>query len=211
MLPLSISLKESLAEAASRYSEALDESTLEYLEKRGIDPELAKNFQLGLVADPIPGHERYRGRLAIPFLGRDDQVYGMRFRTIQVDDGPKYLGIQGVPTRLYNLRHIHVPEVPFMCITEGEIDSISLVAAGFHSVGVCGADSWKRHHPRLFAGFERVYVFGDGDEAGRKFSRQVVGSIPSGVEIVLPEGQDVNSILVAGGPEAVKELVGAGA
>lgn len=208
MLPLSKSLKESLAEAASRYSEALDESTLEYLAKRGIDQGLAENFRLGLVADPIPGHERYRGRLAIPFLGYHDEVHGMRFRTISVADGPKYMGLSGVTTRLFNVRHLHLPDLQDMCITEGEIDAISLVAAGFHAVGVCGADSWKRHHPRLFAGFDKVYIFGDGDDAGRKFSRTVCGSIPSGIEVILPEGQDVNSILVAGGPEAVRELVG---
>lgn len=208
MLPLSQSLKESLAEATARYSEALDEPTVEYLAKRGIDRALAENFRLGLVAEPIPGHERYVGRLAIPFLGHDGSVSGMRFRNLGGGDGPKYLGLAGITTRLYNVRHLHVPEVSSMCITEGEIDTISLAAAGLHSVGVCGADAWKRHHARMFAGFERVLVFGDGDDAGRKFSRSVCGSISSGVEVILPEGQDVNSILVAGGPEAIQELVG---
>lgn len=209
MMPLSKSLTESLAEATKRYNEALDAEALGYLEKRGIDPELAGEFLLGVVRDPIPGHERFAGRLSIPFLGVSGQVWGLRFRDIQMEDGPKYLGLPGIPTRLYNVRSLHLRDLSVMCVTEGEIDAISLAASGFPgSIGVCGADNWKRHHPRLFAGFHRVYVFGDGDEAGRKFSRRVASTLPQAVEVPLPDGQDVNSILVAGGPEAVKELVG---
>jgi DNA primase len=208
-MPLAKSLTDSLTQAASKYHDQLDTEALDYLTKRGIGPELASDFRLGVVRDPIPGHERFTGRLAIPFLGTAGQVWGMRFRDIQMDDGPKYLGLSGIATRLYNVRCLHLREVSRMCITEGEIDSISLAASGFPgSIGVCGADNWKRHHPRLFAGFDRVYVFGDGDEAGRKFSRRVASTIPQAIEVPLPEGQDVNSILVAGGPEAVRELVG---
>jgi hypothetical protein len=37
----------------------------------------------------------------------------------------------------------------------------------------------------MFSGFDRVYVFGDGDAAGREFTRKVTDSILSGVGISL--------------------------
>jgi DNA primase len=208
VMPLSAAFKTSLREATSRYHAALDQRTIGYLASRGIGLELAEHFQLGLVAEPAPGHEHFRGRLSIPFLGAADDVLGMRFRSLSMEDGPKYLGLPGITARLFNVRCLHDAALSTVCITEGEIDAISLAAAGIQGVGVCGADAWKRHHPRLFAGFDRVVVLGDGDDAGRKFSRKVSGSIQSAIEIVLPEGADINSVLVAGGPEAVKELVG---
>ncbi len=75
----------------------------------------------------------------------------MRFRSVDGAE-PKYLGISGALIRLFNLRAIAEAE-DLICITEGEIDAISLESVGLPAVGVPGANSWKRHHARLFNGF----------------------------------------------------------
>lgn len=176
-----------------------------YLLGRGIDLATSERFRLGYVADPITGHEQYKGRLAIPSIGPSGNVYGLRFRALDGSE-PKYLGISGQVTRLFNVRAIGEAE-DIISITEGEIDAISLEVAGLHAVGVPGASAWKRHHARLFAGFSKVYVFGDGDPAGRLFVTQVCEAIRTSVPIRMQEGTDVNAVLVNEGVEAIRALM----
>jgi hypothetical protein len=66
---------------------------------------------------------------------------------------------------------------------------------------------WKKHHHRLFGGFSKVYVWGDGDKAGREFSQKVEHEIDMAIVIHLPDGVDVNSLLVAEGPDAIRRMV----
>ena len=58
----------SLLEAVTHYSKSLDAKALEYLEGRGISEDVALQFSLGLVTDPINGHENHAGWLSIPYL-----------------------------------------------------------------------------------------------------------------------------------------------
>lgn len=174
--------------------------------ERGIDPATAEQFRLGVVIDPCTGHEHLAGRLAIPSLGWDGHPYALRFRAIRGEE-PKYMGLGGAETRPFNIRAIHQAR-NIIGITEGEIDAITLEMCGVPAVGITGATNWKRHHPRMFAGFERVYVFGDGDMAGREFTRKVSDSLLSAVGVSLGDGEDVNSLYVKGGKDAVLALIG---
>ena len=93
MQKLSESQRKYLWEATSRYRESLAGSPAEeYLASRGIP--LETKFGLGYVAEPPPGHEMYRGCLAIPYMRwsqwRGWSVATIRFR--RLDDGhPKYM------------------------------------------------------------------------------------------------------------------------
>jgi DNA primase len=207
LLPLPNSLKESLAKAVSKYeADVSNQSPYDYLQDRGINPDTVQKFRLGYVVDPEFGHERYRGRLAIPALLGSGQPYGLRFRALTPEDTPKYLGLPGLPTRLFNVRAIEQAE-SFICITEGELDTIILDQCGLYSVGVCGAENWKRHHPKLFAGFQRVLIFGDGDEAGQRFAEKVNISLTGGARVMMKSNQDVNDVYREGGRDAIMELV----
>src|SRR5690606_22396316 len=65
--------KKFLETATSQYRESLPGSPAEeYLASRGFQPgnTAVGKFRLGYVADPLPGHEMYRGMLAIPYLRR---------------------------------------------------------------------------------------------------------------------------------------------
>ena len=51
----------SLLEAVNHYSKNLDTKAIEYLEGRGISEDIAQQFSLGVVTDPINGHEMHAG------------------------------------------------------------------------------------------------------------------------------------------------------
>lgn len=205
MRPLSALEKASLKTATDHYHAAINEPAVAvYLRGRGIDPEWSEKFRLGYVNVPLSGDEAYAGRLVIPGLGYGDVPYSMRFRSL---DGanPKYLGKHG-STRLFNIRALHEAGDEIH-ITEGEIDAITLEMCGLRAVGVCGANSWKVHHPRMVIGFTKVYVWGDGDDAGRAFSQKVADSVPSAKIVRMSEGTDVNDVYVRGGKEAVLSVL----
>lgn len=209
MKPLASSFKASLEKAVAEYEKHIEDAR-EYLTARGILHGPAEAFRLGVVRDPLLAHEQYAGRLAIPSLGVDGAPVSLRFRCMEEhsckDAGHgKYLGLPGADLRLFNPRAFHRAG-DSICITEGEIDAISLEIAGLPAVGVTGAQAWRRYHPRCFAGFSTVYVMEDGDSAGAEFVKTVIASLPNGgVPVRMGEGcKDANEYLVKHGAEALR-------
>lgn len=203
MRPLTDEQRRSLEAATSLYEQALPD-VASYLEGRGFVPGTVTLHRLGFVHSPVPGHEQYAGRLAIPYIGPKGNVYGLRFRAVD-DSEPKYLGLPGAETRLFNLRALAAAE-DFIVVCEGELDAVSCTQAGVPAVGVPGVDSWKAHHRRLFDGFD-VLVVGDNDKAGRGFVKKVLNEVHSARAVILgPDVNDVNDLLREGGTDAVREL-----
>ena len=164
----------------------------DYLEGRGFSEGTARSSRLGVVADPLPGDERYLGRLSIPYLTRSG-VVSIRFRSLEEGVQAKYLGDPGVESRLYNVEGLFHPE-PFVAVAEGELDALTLSQLGIPAVGVPGATNWKPHYSRIFEDYQRVYVFADGDSAGRKFGERVAESVDGVTVIDMPDGMDVGSV-----------------
>jgi len=185
-----------------------------WLEARGIDRATAEKFRLGVVpASPSPELAHLVGWLSMPSLSRTG-VEGIRFKRIRSGDGPKVLPLAtGDTTRLYMPR-ILFERTAVMAITEGEPDAWVLNQVGIPAVGVPGVNNWKSHHPRMFAGFSEVLVFGDNDEAGRKFASALTKDIPTARAVIVgSEGDDVNDYYLAhgglnGGAEALREAAG---
>jgi DNA primase len=196
-------LKRSLEDATAAHEKNVGLAS-QYLQARGIDPETSERFRLGVVAESSTHNPEMAGRLSIPSIGLGG-VYNIRFRAMD-DSKPKYMGLPGFETRLFNVRTIHSAG-DVICITEGELDSVILEQCGYPSVGVCGANHWKRHHPRMFAGFQKVYVFGDGDDPGRKFAADVAATLLSVVRVTLPLGKDVNDVFMERGEDGIRELM----
>ena len=208
MQKLSESQRAYLWEATSRYRESLPGSpAAEYLESRGIP--LNTPFGLGFVAEPLPGHEMYRGCLAIPYLRwsqwRGWSVAAIRYR--RLDGGkPKYMTMPGDKARLYNT-HALTRYSKDMAITEGEIDCVTAELAGVPAVGVPGAQMWKPFFRELFMGYRNVNILADGDEAGMEFAKQVAKTLPNARIIPMPDGEDVNSLVLKQGKEALLERI----
>ena len=202
--PLSASSRASLEEMTTRYQQSV-EGASEFLRARGIDPDSSARFRLGLVADPLPGHEIYEGRLCVPSLAFDGHPVHASFRRLDAEKEQKYLHLPG-ESRIFNTRAIHeTGEV--LAIAEGQLDAIILGMVGLHAIGVLGASAWKPHHARMVAGIPSVVVFGDGDKAGDDFSRKVIGTVEQARRIMMPKGMDVNDVFLAEGADGIWKLV----
>nr|WP_235482008.1 toprim domain-containing protein [Streptomyces roseoverticillatus] len=215
-----------LVEAAKRYAEAFPGSPAQaYIDHRGLG-EVAERFKLGYVASAVTGHERYTGRLAIPYLrpaGGLHAVATIRFRCIadactKDPDGQwrekeeheghgKYLGLPGDPPRLFNTLALINPS-PHVGLTEGELDAMSSELAGVPAVGVPGVSAWKEHFTPAFKGFDKTLVLGDGDDAGRNFADKMSAVLESGIPCAMPDGLDVNKFVTKHGAAAFRERVG---
>lgn len=116
----------------------------------------------------------------------------------------------GVPMVPFGLERLEEPafrRYRVLALAEGESDSLALDAAfgaeGMDVLGVPGALSWKSDWLQYVEGYETVYVFGDGDQAGREFSIRVRRHLPRAGVVSLPDGEDVRSLLQGSGPDAV--------
>jgi DNA primase len=106
---------------------------------------------------------------------------------------------------LYNVGDFK-KQSPFICITEGELDALTLSMCGMPAIGIPGVKHWKKHWPRCFADFDVIYAFGDGDDAGRKFNSFLAKEIRA-VPVRVPDGRDCNGLFRGSGAEALRALI----
>jgi hypothetical protein len=205
---LSIVQRKLLDRATVTYQEHLPEAEA-YLLGRGIDLEAARSSGLGVVRDPIPGHEHVVGRLAIPYMTPAGPV-NMNFRCMAdhkcKDFGhPKYIMWTGLEVNLYNVGVLHTAGSA-IAVAEGEIDALSSTLAGIPCVGISGANKWQEHWNNIFEDFTRIYVWQEGDEAGKKFGDRLVSEVGA-IRVPLPDKEDVNSIWVESGKDALRARI----
>jgi DNA primase len=197
--------------AVSRFQSDLEVDTAAqgYLESRGIGPEAAHGYRLGVVGSRISGLEQYMGRLSVPYL-TPAGVVNFTFRCLKdhvcKDEGcPKYLGLEGMDRNLFNVLDLKKPG-DTICVAEGELDALTLSMCGLPAVGVPGVENWKKHWAKVLEDFARILVFADGDKAGRKlggFLAREVRAIP----IRMPDGSDVNSLYIERGSDGIHSLI----
>lgn len=211
MQTLSAAQRRFFEQAVSTYQAdlAADISAQGYLAKRGINAQAAGTFRLGVVGHPLPGHEDYWSRLAIPYL-TPAGVVNIRFRCLKAhncaDEGcPKYLSLPEAGTNLFNVLDLK-KDSPHIVIPEGELDVISWSLAGVPAVGPPGVDGWQKHFGRCLENFEVVYGAGDGDKAGRKFNNFLAREVKAR-PLRFPDGEDGNSLYVKGGADALRRLL----
>jgi DNA primase len=151
------------------------------------------------------------GMLAIPYLSHAG-VVNIKFRRL-TDDTPKYMGLSGVPVRMYNVRSLH--DTNEIAICEGELDALTLDGVvGIPAVGVAGTQNWKPHYRLLFEAFRTVWVFydrdkkEDGSNPGWALARAIQKDVPHATLVTLPENVDVNKLFVTQGRQAVLDLIG---
>ncbi len=190
------SQKDLLDKATTKYAGNIYQAE-DYLRSRGIPLEVARLVSLGVVVEPEVGHEAFTGRLSIPYITKTG-VVDLRFRSLNPAVEPKYMGMTGAETKMYNVLDVERAG-DFIGVCEGEIDTLTISrCVGIPCIGVPGANSWKKHYTRLLADFERVFVFADGDQPGTEFARSLARELPVTI-IQLPDGQDVNSMYVQEG------------
>jgi DNA primase len=210
---LSNTQTKSLQEAAEHYSQAISDEALAYLDGRGISELTASRYRLGSITDPIEGHQGYEGWISIPYFTALDICVGFKFRRLD-DLKPKYGAPVGQKTHLYNVVAVTY-DSPIVVICEGEFDCIIMNEVGIPAVGVPGVAAWKPYYPKLFGGFETVYIIGDNDERedketnpGAEFARRVASEVVNAQIVQLPPGMDITDFYLANGSQALSNLVG---
>ncbi len=199
------SQKDLLGQATRKYQESIYLAE-DYLASRGIPIEVARLARLGVVEEPETGHEAYIGRLSIPYMTKTG-VVDIRFRSLNPAVEPKYMGMTGSDTKMYNVLDIERAG-DWIGVCEGELDTITLSrCVGIPCIGVPGSNSWKKHYTRLLADFERVFVFADGDQPGKEFAAGLARELPVTI-VSMPDGEDVNSVYVKFGAEYIREKAG---
>lgn len=211
--------------AASQYQKDLSGDTYAqgYLKGRGIGPEIAGTFRLGVVRNPLLSHERFGGRLCIPYI-TPSGVVTFAFRCLENHvcketivgrrkDGsprycPKYTAPDGMERTLYNVLDFKKDsQAVYVC--EGELDTLTLSACGFPAIGLPGVSQWKPYFTLPFRDYTQILCVADGDDAGYKLGRFLSGELKARI-LRPPVGQDVNSIYSQGGVHAVQQwLAGA--
>jgi len=201
---LSNSHRQFLLQATHQYASQIHLAT-EYLSTRNLSVEEAQRFHLGVVKDALPGHEQYLGRLAIPYI-TPSGVVDIRFRALG-DVDPKYMGMPGAKTSMFNAQTV-LTASDYICVTEGEIDCITVSVKTTHpAVGIPGANNWKPFYSKILDDFDTVIVLADGDSAGMDFGKKVSRELGNVNIVQMPEGHDVNSIVMLEGAEFINERI----
>ena len=201
---LSSSHRQFLLQATHQYASQIHLAA-EYLATRNLSVEEAQRFHLGVVKDALPGHEQYTGRLVIPYI-TPSGVVDIRFRAIGNAD-PKYMGMPGAKTSMFNAQVV-LTASDYICVTEGEIDCITMSVKTNHpAIGIPGANNWKPFYSKILDDFDTVIVLADGDNAGLEFGKRLSRELHNVNLLQMPEGHDVNSIIVQEGKEWIDERI----
>lgn len=207
----SASQRVALQAAAEKFHASLSEAASAYLDGRGFTEEMVVARLLGQVsADSEPLYEPFVGRLSIPYI-TPSGVVSIRFRCIEDHDcketgHPKYLQMKGDADHLYNVLALHERH-PAIGITEGEFDAAIVDEHVLPCVGVPGATKWKPYWSRLFEDFEKVFLIGDGDSAGRKFVDKLTELVPNAQPVVMPKDLDANEYFLKYGAEDLAAFI----
>jgi len=201
---LSNSQRQFLLQATTEYAQYINQAE-DYLGTRGLSVEEAKRFHLGVVDNPLPGHEGYKGKLVIPYT-TPSGVVDLRFRSIRGED-PKYIGLPGAKTTMFNSQIVLNAE-QYICVTEGEIDCITVSVKTNHpAVGIPGANNWKPYYSKILDDFDTVIVLADGDAPGLEFGKKISRELGNVNIVQMPEGHDVNSIVMQEGVQFLDEKI----
>ncbi|MBY8820673.1 DNA primase [Sphingomonas colocasiae] len=175
-------------------------------------------------ADEKPGKEpydRFRGRLMIPIRDQRGRVIAFGGRILGSGE-PKYLNSPDTPLfdkgrTLYNLDRASAAarKSGRVIVVEGYMDVIALAQAGIEeAVAPLGTALTENQIERLWRMSDAPILCFDGDNAGQKAAVRALGRALPHLEpgrtlrfVTLPQGQDPDDLVRAGGRAAVESLL----
>ncbi len=134
-------------------------------------------------------YSKFRNRVIFPISNESGRVIAFTGRTLSTDEkaGPKYLNSPETPIYsksrvLFNLDKAKeaVRKLGYAILVEGQMDCISLYAAGFHNVIASSGTAFTETQARLLARFSRrIVVNFDPDTAGAAAAERTLGLLVS--------------------------------
>lgn len=190
----------------------------QHLKRLGYNPGLAHASGLLGQANSGACYDRFRGRLMFPIRNLSNQVIAFGGRIIADEDEAKYINTSDTPIyskkdHLYGLSLARrgISAKGHALLTEGYMDVLTLHQFGFdNSVGVLGTALTEEQIKRLSGFTSHIGLLFDGDRAGRKAALRAAEMLLcrglSCEVILLPEGEDIDSLLKGQGPDAFEKL-----
>jgi DNA primase len=130
-------------------------------------------------------YSKFRNRVMFPITNESGRVIAFTGRTLSADEksGPKYLNsaetaIYSKSRVLFNLDQAKeaIRKLEYAILVEGQMDCISVSAAGFHNVIASSGTAFTELQARLLGRFSKnVVVNFDPDTAGAKATERTLG------------------------------------
>ena len=130
-------------------------------------------------------YSKFRNRVMFPIANDAGKIIAFTGRTLATDEksGPKYLNspetaIYSKSRVLFNLDHAKEPirKLDYAILVEGQMDCISVYAAGFHNVIASSGTAFTEVQAKLLGRFSKnVVVNFDPDTAGAKATERTLG------------------------------------
>lgn len=203
------------------YAPESDAALATYLSKQGI--KLAEAKELFLVEQDGGGgfFDKFRGRLMFPI--RDERGQLVAFGGRIIGDGmPKYINSSDTPLfrksrTLYglNVAKTNLKAGVPLVLCEGYLDVIACHRASVHTAVASLGTSMTDEHAKLIARWtDQVVILYDADKAGEKAAvraHEMLKAENIKVRVALmPPGEDPDTLLKIGGPQAVQAAVDGG-
>lgn len=194
------------------------QSLADALRRADFDVRLAVDAGLlGLSGNGRP-YDRFRGRLIFPIKSLSNQIIAFGGRIIADEDEAKYINSADTPIykkgeHLYGLAQARrgITTKGRVLLTEGYMDVLTLHQFGYdNAVGVLGTALTPEQIKRLSGFASQLTLLFDGDRAGRKAAlRSCEMLLTRGLScsvVLMPEGEDIDSLLRGAGVEAFESL-----
>jgi DNA primase len=130
-------------------------------------------------------YSKFRNRVMFPIANDQGKVIAFTGRTLSTDDkaGPKYLNspetaIYSKSRVLFNLDNAKeaIRKLEYSILVEGQMDCISVYAAGFHNVIASSGTAFTELQAKLLGRFsKKVVVNFDPDTAGARATERTLG------------------------------------
>jgi DNA primase len=201
-----------------------------HLRRNGVPADVIERSGLVSRRDGGGTYDRFRARLTFPVLDVAGKVLGFSARVLDVpagaarqphgnaDTGPKYVNSPESPVfqkghtlfGLYQARRA-LRAARRAVIVEGNVDVVMLAQAGIENVvAPMGTALTEAHVLQLKRFVDDVDLVFDGDDAGRAAARKALElALKSGLGgriVLLPQGEDPDSLVRKGGPDALAQL-----
>ena len=145
--------------------------------------ELEAGFLKPEVSSPL--YSKFRNRVMFPIVNESGRIIAFTGRTLSRDEkaGPKYLNSPETPIYsksrvLFNLDQAKdaIRKLDYAILVEGQMDCISVFAAGFRNVIASSGTAFSELQARLLGRFSKnVVVNFDPDTAGAKATERTLG------------------------------------
>ena len=134
---------------------------------------------------PTAIYSKFRNRVMFPICNDQGKVIAFTGRTLSTDDkaGPKYLNSPETPIYsksrvLFNLDNAKeaIRKLDYSILVEGQMDCISVYAAGFHNVIASSGTAFTELQAKLLGRFSKnIVVNFDPDTAGARATERTLG------------------------------------